>query len=126
MTRMDRFKRLWNKLERATSKNDVDLINTTIEEIERALEFWSDKEHNEWLDLVATFKDWAHFKSETFKIAQRGRNMQKDFEEMKSKIKGEGLITHEVKSYLLHLCYSDDNIEKIINSLRRDKYLRWW
>ena len=126
MTRMDRFKRLWNKLERATEDNDIDTINETTEEIENVLCFLSKEEHNKWLDLVATFTDWTHFKNETFKIVKRGRNIQNDFEMLKGKIRGEGWVTHEVKSHLIHLCYDDYSIERVLDALRRDKYLRWW
>ena len=60
--------KLLNQLGKATEKNDIDLCNGLIEQLENNLPFKDKEQKDQWLDVVATFKCYEDFEELTRKI----------------------------------------------------------
>ncbi len=72
MKAMQLYKK-WRKyfLKEPTQRN-IDISNKAMIELEKAMPFKSEEEHNNWLDLGATFKFFEDFEEMTLSIIKRG------------------------------------------------------
>jgi hypothetical protein len=73
MTKAMKLYKKWKKyyLKDETQEN-IDKSNETMIELEKAIPFKDEEEHNKWLDLGATFKFFEDFEDLTLSIIKRG------------------------------------------------------
>ena len=76
MNKYNEAKTLWNAMtcimeEQEEDSLNIDLMNLLLEKIESLLPFEDESEHNEWLDISATYKFFEDFEVATMKIMKR-------------------------------------------------------
>lgn len=64
---------LLDKLTDANYDNDIDAINSLTEQLENALPFKSEAEHQEWLDTLFGYRFYEDFENATMKIIEGDR-----------------------------------------------------
>lgn len=73
MTKTMKLYKKWKKYYlRDETQENIDKSNEAMIELEQAIPFKDEEEHNKWLDLGATFKFFEDFEEMTLSIIKRG------------------------------------------------------
>lgn len=76
------LERLWERysssLDEPQNNKNIERQNKLLEELENALPFKDQQEHEKWIDVLTTFKFWEDFEELTLSIINRAENERVD------------------------------------------------